>query len=147
MRSSIFAAGFCAVATMAAAETPVLTVLTYDSFATEWGPGPAVADDAPPHPRLALLVEDDPSVRQWLRRELLELGYSVIEAVNGEEALPLIDHTPGIGLLLTDVVMPGAIDGVALARHARRMTDIPQILLMSGFVSGHQVPADLPPLH
>ena len=42
MRSSIFAAGFCAVATMAAAETPVLTVLTYDSFATEWGPGPAV---------------------------------------------------------------------------------------------------------
>ena len=42
MRSSIFAAGFCAVATMAAAETPVLTVLTYDSFTTEWGPGPAV---------------------------------------------------------------------------------------------------------
>ena len=42
MRSSIFAAGFCAVATVAAAETPVLTVLTYDSFVTEWGPGPAV---------------------------------------------------------------------------------------------------------
>jgi thiamine transport system substrate-binding protein len=42
MRSSVFAAGFCAVATVAAAETPVLTVLTYDSFATEWGPGPAV---------------------------------------------------------------------------------------------------------
>ena len=42
MRSSIFAAGFCAVATMAAADTPVLTVLTYDSFVTEWGPGPAV---------------------------------------------------------------------------------------------------------
>jgi len=42
MRCSIFAAGFCAVATVAAAETPVLTVLTYDSFVTEWGPGPAV---------------------------------------------------------------------------------------------------------
>jgi thiamine transport system substrate-binding protein len=42
MRTSIFAAGFSAVATMATAETPVLTVLTYDSFTTEWGPGPAV---------------------------------------------------------------------------------------------------------
>ncbi len=42
MRSSIIAAGFSVAATMAAAETPVLTVLTYDSFATEWGPGPAV---------------------------------------------------------------------------------------------------------
>ena len=36
------AAGVTALATMAAAETPVLKVLTYDSFATEWGPGPAV---------------------------------------------------------------------------------------------------------
>ena len=42
MRSSIMAAGFCVVATVAAAETPVLTVLTYDSFTTEWGPGPAI---------------------------------------------------------------------------------------------------------
>jgi thiamine transport system substrate-binding protein len=42
MRSSIMAAGFFVVATMAAAETPVLTVLTYDSFNTEWGPGPQV---------------------------------------------------------------------------------------------------------
>lgn len=103
--------------------------------------------DVPEHQRLALLVEDDPNVRQWLRRELLELGFSVIEAVNGEEALPLIDHTPGIGLLLTDVVMPGEIDGVALARHARRMTDIPRIVLMSGFMSGYQVPVDLPLLN
>ncbi len=42
MRTSAFALGFSAVATMAAAETPVLTVMTYDSFATEWGPGPSV---------------------------------------------------------------------------------------------------------
>ncbi len=42
MRSSIIAAGFSVAATMAAAETPVLTVLTYDSFTTEWGPGPVV---------------------------------------------------------------------------------------------------------
>lgn len=40
--SAGLAAGLTALATMAAAETPVLKVLTYDSFATEWGPGPAV---------------------------------------------------------------------------------------------------------
>ncbi|PZQ95481.1 MAG: thiamine ABC transporter substrate binding subunit [Cereibacter sphaeroides] len=42
MRSFIYAAGVSFVATMAAAETPVLTVLTYDSFVPEWGPGPAI---------------------------------------------------------------------------------------------------------
>ena len=42
MKSPLFAAGFLAVATMASAETPVLNVLTYDSFVAEWGPGPAV---------------------------------------------------------------------------------------------------------
>ena len=42
MKSSLFAAGFLTVATVASAETPVLNVLTYDSFVAEWGPGPAV---------------------------------------------------------------------------------------------------------
>lgn len=42
MKSPLFAAGYLCVATMAAAETPVLNVLTYDSFVAEWGPGPAV---------------------------------------------------------------------------------------------------------
>ncbi|MEY4698579.1 MAG: hypothetical protein RIT14_3007 [Pseudomonadota bacterium] len=42
MKTSILAAGFATLATVAGAETPVLEVLTYDSFASEWGPGPAV---------------------------------------------------------------------------------------------------------
>lgn len=42
MKSPMFAAGFLAVASMASAETPVLNVLTYDSFVADWGPGPAV---------------------------------------------------------------------------------------------------------
>ena len=42
MKYPILAAGFCAAAGMAAAETPVLTVYTYDSFTADWGPGPAV---------------------------------------------------------------------------------------------------------
>ncbi len=42
MKSSLFAAGFLCFASLASAETPVLNVLTYDSFVAEWGPGPAV---------------------------------------------------------------------------------------------------------
>ncbi len=42
MKSLMFAAGFFGLATVAGAETPVLNVLTYDSFVSEWGPGPAI---------------------------------------------------------------------------------------------------------
>ena len=42
MKTLPFAPGFVCLATLAGAETPVLTVLTYDSFASEWGPGPAI---------------------------------------------------------------------------------------------------------
>jgi len=42
MKTSILAAGMLTIATMAMADTPVLTVLTYDSFIPEWGPGPAI---------------------------------------------------------------------------------------------------------
>lgn len=42
MKTTLLAAGLVFLATMAGAETPVLTVLTYDSFAADWGPGPAV---------------------------------------------------------------------------------------------------------
>ncbi|WP_101049213.1 PAS-domain containing protein [Macromonas nakdongensis] len=96
---------------------------------------------------LALLVEDDPSVRRWLRRELLDCGYSVIEAENGDEARLLIDHTPDIRLLLSDVVMPGDTDGFALVRHAQQHAHIPQIVLMSGFVPSGDAPPEVPLLN
>ncbi len=100
-----------------------------------------------PLTRLALLVEDDANVRLWVRRELLALGYSVIEAESGDEALPLLDYLQDVDLLLSDVVMPGGTDGVALARHAKQTTVIPHIVLMSGFVPNRETPSDIPLLH
>ncbi|MEY5097767.1 MAG: hypothetical protein RJA36_486 [Pseudomonadota bacterium] len=93
---------------------------------------------------LALLVEDDPGVRQLLRRELLDIGFSVVEAENGEEAIDLIDHIQGIQLLLSDVVMPGHVDGLAVVAHARAKGGIARIILMSAFVPSGATPADLP---
>ncbi len=81
---------------------------------------------------LALLVEDDPAVRKVVRSYLLELGYAVLEAENGAEAVQVLDQTPGIALVLSDVVMAGGIDGRAVAAHARDR-GIPRVALMSGY--------------
>lgn len=94
---------------------------------------PAASTAAEAEPGLALLVEDDPSVRQIVRRLLLDVGYAVIEAETGTEALQILDQTPGIQLLLSDIVMPGGVDGRQVARHALTMGGIPQIVLMSGY--------------
>ncbi|MCM2297333.1 PAS-domain containing protein [Rhodoferax sp.] len=82
---------------------------------------------------LALLVDDDPGVRQTIRRMLVALGYSVIEAESGTEAIQILDQTPHVQLLLSDIVMPGGVDGRQVARHARARGDIPKIVLMSGY--------------
>ncbi len=93
--------------------------------------GPTAA--MPPAQGLALLVEDEPAVRKLVRAMLLELGFAVVEAGSGSEALQILEQTPGLALLLSDVAMPGRIDGWALAALAR---DYPggglQVLLMSG---------------
>ncbi len=99
---------------------------------------------APSDQGLALLVEDDPDVRKIARRFLLELGFTVIEAENGVEAKQILDQTPGIGLLLSDVVMPGGMDGRELAEHARERCGVPRVVLMSGHAPELERPVDMP---
>ena len=80
-----------------------------------------------------LLVEDDADVRELLAAHLSELGYRVIQAEDGAEAAAAAEHSDHIDLLLTDVVMPGHIDGIRLAQmlHAQR----PGIRII--FMTGH----------
>ncbi len=91
------------------------------------------ATEPTPARGLALLVEDEPQVRRVVRAQLLHLGYAVIEADNGAEALPLLAQIPDIQLLLSDVVMPGGVDGRRLARLAREAGRVQRIALMSGY--------------
>ncbi len=93
---------------------------------------------------LALLVEDDPDVRKVARRFLLELGYTVVEAENGVEAKQILEQTPGIALLLSDVVMPGGVDGRELAAFARERCGVPRVVLMSGHAPELERPIDMP---
>ena len=109
-------------------------------------PKDGALDTARGDSRLALLVGDEPEVRKVARRRLVELGFAVIEAENGSEAMQILDQTPGIALLLSDVVMPGGIDGRVLAAHAREHCGVPRVVLMSGYAPDGPQTADVPML-
>ncbi|HEY6219179.1 MAG TPA: ATP-binding protein [Gemmatimonadaceae bacterium] len=81
-----------------------------------------------------LVVEDADSVRQVVRRSLTKLGYRVLEASNGIEAIGIAEeHGPRIDLLLSDVVMP-QMGGRELVDRIHGLGLTPKILLMSGYV-------------
>jgi len=87
--------------------------------------------------KLVLLAEDDADVRSVVRMQLAELGCAVVEAENGAEAADMVENIPAIALVISDVVMPGVMDGHALARFVRRFRpDLPMVL-MSGFAESH----------
>ena len=62
------------------------------------------------------------------------LGYHVTTATNASEALAILHSGVEIDLLFTDVVMPGGVSGVSLARTARELRPQLRVLLTSGFV-------------
>lgn len=80
-----------------------------------------------------MLVEDDEMVRKMSIDILTELGYTVLEAKNGEDALQICDRYHGtIDLLLTDVVMP-KVNGVELAAKMADLCPKTKVLFMSGY--------------
>jgi len=90
--------------------------------------------------------EDDPDVRRVVRRSLLDLGFAVIEAAHAQEAQDILVQMPDIKLLLSDIMMPGEMNGVGLARLARLQRPTMQILLMSGCAPSGDELMDLPVL-
>ncbi len=80
-----------------------------------------------------LLAEDEDSMRKMLQNFLQSLGYVVIPARNGKEALEIIEKRKGqINLLFTDIVMPG-MKGFELAKQARNLSPEIKLLFMSGY--------------
>ncbi|WP_161958063.1 PAS domain S-box protein [Azospirillum palustre] len=80
-----------------------------------------------------LLVEDDPVVALVIVAALEEMGYRVSRAATGEEALRLLRDGERPDLLFTDVVMPGEIDGAALAAAARALLPRLAVVLTTGY--------------
>jgi PAS domain S-box-containing protein len=80
-----------------------------------------------------LVAEDDPFVRSYAVTTLSSLGYNVIEAVDGREALHKLNDGARPDILFTDVVMPGGINGWDLAEQARKIRPGLKVLLTSGY--------------
>jgi CheY-like chemotaxis protein len=103
--------------------------------------GEPAALDTPPSPVLApeqgneviLLVEDDEAVRELNVEMLRELGYRVIEAADGAEALARLERVPNIRLLFTDVGLPGNLNGRQLADRALEEHPKLKVLFTTGY--------------
>jgi CheY-like chemotaxis protein len=81
-----------------------------------------------------LLVEDNEMMREASTQMLESLGYQVIAAANGAAGLDILGQEQiHLDLLLTDIVMPGQLDGYQLARHGVRIRPALKVLLTSGF--------------
>jgi DNA-binding NtrC family response regulator len=78
-----------------------------------------------------LVVDDDRGVRRLTARMLRTVGYRVLEAESGAEALRTLESDPGISLLVTDIVMP-EMDGLALADRALAILPQLRVVLMTG---------------
>jgi DNA-binding NtrC family response regulator len=80
-----------------------------------------------------LMVDDNPDVLELGAMVLREAGFTVIAAASAEEALESVRDGSTFDLLFTDIVMPGGMDGVALASEIRSLKPGTPVLLTTGW--------------
>jgi two-component system, response regulator PdtaR len=88
-----------------------------------------------------LVVDDEPLLRTYVRELLEEAGYAVKEAANADDAIGLLEDD-GIIAVLTDIEMPGTLDGIDLAWMIRTRWPTLPVVVTSG--KHLPKPADLP---
>jgi CheY-like chemotaxis protein len=91
-----------------------------------------------------LVVEDSAATRKLAARMLVSLGYQVNVAKDAEEAIAIL-RTEQFDVLFTDIVMPGELDGIALAHDVRRNHPDIHVIFTSGF--SEMNPQDIEALH
>jgi signal transduction histidine kinase len=98
-------------------------------------PAPVDAGAIPKGHETILVVEDNSALRAATVNQLTTFGYRVLEAESAPAALDMIARHPEISLLFSDVVMPGGMTGLELAREARRRWPELKVMLTSGYTS------------
>src|SRR5690606_90461 len=90
-----------------------------------------------------LLVEDEILIRMVMADDLRLAGFQVLEAINGEEALALFAASADIRLVVSDIRVPGSIDGVQLAVAIKQQCPaMPVVLVSSHLPVGREIVAD-----
>ncbi|WP_168199253.1 ATP-binding protein [Pseudorhodobacter turbinis] len=82
-----------------------------------------------------LIAEDQPEVMDVLKKTLASAGYNVTTAGNGDTAFEHFESDPGIDLVLTDIVMPGRLQGPGLAKECRQIRPEIPFIFLSGYAS------------
>jgi CheY-like chemotaxis protein len=80
-----------------------------------------------------LIVEDDPVLRFVLAEFLRSENHDVMEAASADEAVEILSSAAVVDLLITDVEMPGSMDGLALARRVRANRPSLPVIVVSGW--------------
>lgn len=110
------------------------------------GPAPAPLPEGGLYGVRVLLVEDNAELADVTASLLDSLGCRVVRARSPEEALALLDDGQRLDVVLSDIVMPGGMDGVALARTLREQRPGLPVVLISGFSSALQAAHGFPVL-
>jgi len=93
----------------------------------------SVQDDAHGDGEVVLVIDDDPTIRMLIAEVLAESGYAVIEAPDGPTGLKILDSTSRIDLLITDVGLPGGMNGRQVADAARVNRPNLKVLFITGY--------------
>ena len=89
------------------------------------------------------MVEDEPLVRMTAADELEDAGFHVLEAANADVALAVLAvRSDEVGVLFTDIDMPGSMDGMALAEQVHQRWPHVLLLISSGYARPH--PDEIP---
>ena len=96
-------------------------------------PPDAAHETLPRGTETILLVEDNDLVRTHVHKQLRLLGYAVLTSANAQEALAKLAASRPVDLLFSDIVMPGAMDGIMLAEAAVQLRPGLKVLLTSGY--------------
>ncbi len=108
-----------------------------EQAAPEPGPkSPGLASDVEKRPERILMVEDDSTLRELVAAQLRRLGYHVVAASTGLEAIAVLQTNAVIDLLFTDIAMPGGMNGIMLAKMAALQRPNLPVLFTSGFAEG-----------
>jgi signal transduction histidine kinase len=109
----------------------ILPTMEHDAAETE----PAPEDGGPPrgHGETVLLVEDESLIAGLITEALADHGYNCLEARDAHEALAIAEKAPRIDLVITDIGLPGGVDGLTLA--AQLKSRLPGLKVL--FASGH----------
>ena len=93
----------------------------------------------PPH--AILIVEDDQLLRLLTADIIEEAGFEVLQAKNADEAVAILEARADIALLLTDINMPGSMDGMKLAHAASNRWPPIKIIVVSSRAPDDELPA------